>query len=407
MRIAVTGGIGSGKSTVVKQLLALLQEPVAYSLFDFDGHVRALYEDAEFCSLLEKQFGTSSRTELSNRAFADPALKSKLQVLSAERLKAELSLALQEPNIIVEFPLLFEAGWLLEQFTLVVSVICDAEVQLQRVLARDTIPEAKARAIMASQLRPAVKESLSDIVIDTTDGLVDVETLAQTVKSGALRLRALNDLGSEALWEALQAAYGEPHRGYHTLAHIQALLRGCDAIQPRVQHLRAMRLAIWFHDFVYKVDAEYSNNEAASAGAMVALISEHAPALMDHRELGVSTVDLAIEMILATKGHAVTSAWFDTRPSAALAAKQFLDLDLQILSRSAPVIEQFERDIRFEFQQYSLGDYARGRAAALKSFLDRPTVYFSPDFTAHEGPARKNLATMVAAWESVAAENPS
>lgn len=402
MRIAITGGIGSGKSTVVNRLLALLQEPVEYKLFDFDARVHALYADAEFCAELEAAFGTSVRKELSDQAFTDPAMKTRLQRMSVERLKAELTLALNEPNVIVEFPLLFEAGWCIEQFNLVIAVVCDPEVQLQRVLARDTIPEAKARAIMAAQLRPDVKAALSDTVIDTTHSLGELESLAQSIKDGALQLRAINDIGSQAIWEALQAAYCEPHRAYHSLSHIKALLRGYDRIQPRVKHLRAMRLAIWFHDFVYRVDAGYPDNEAASAGAMVALLSEHQPELLDHEEHGVSTVDLALEMILATKGHAVTKPWFDDKPSAAESARQFLDIDLEILCQNQHVIDKLEREVRFEFQQYSDVDYARGRCAALKSFLDRPQVYYSQEFAALESRARENLMKLVTRWGAIA-----
>lgn len=403
MRIAITGGIGSGKSTVVKKLLALLQEPVEYKLFDFDARVHALYADAEFCAELEAAFGTSVRKELSDQAFTDPAMKTRLQLMSAVRLKTDLALALAEPNVIVEFPLLFEAGWCMEQFSLVIAVVCDPEVQLQRVLARDTIPEAKARAIMAAQLRPDVKAALSDTVIDTTHSLGELESLAQSIKDGALQLRAISDTGSQAIWEALQAAYCEPHRAYHSLSHIKALLLGCDRIQPRVKHLRAMRLAIWFHDFVYRVDAAYPNNESASAGAMVALLSEHQPDLLDHEELGVNTVDLAIELILATKGHAVVSKWFDDKPSAAETARQFLDINLEILCQSQHVIDKFERDVWSEFQQYSDADYARGRCEALQSFLDRPQVYYSPEFTAQESRARENLMKLVAHWGAFAA----
>ena len=61
----------------------------------------------------------------------------------------------------------------------------------------------------------------------------------------------------------LAAAYAEPHRAYHTLAHIAAVLATLDTLRDAAQDWPALQLAAWFHDVVY--DPRRDDNEAQSA----------------------------------------------------------------------------------------------------------------------------------------------
>ena len=69
---------------------------------------------------------------------------------------------------------------------------------------------------------------------------------------------------SRTEWAAVVAAWSEPHRRYHDLAHLAAVLGLVDALSPAADDADAVRLAAWYHDVVY--DPSSSENEARSAG---------------------------------------------------------------------------------------------------------------------------------------------
>ena len=399
MRIAVTGSIGSGKSAVVQ---ALLQQLPGYAHFDFDCQVHALYEDPDFCAALRRDFGTCERKLLSEQAFADVGFKARLEAASAERLKAQLHDALAaNSRLVAEFPLLYEAGWCLDLFELTVAVVCDDEVRQARVVSRDGANPDKIAAIAASQLSAAAKSALADWVIDTTDGrqatAAQVLRLTRSVEH-PLRARALEDFGSAAIWSAICCAYSQPHRHYHTLEHLRRMFDCYDQVAGAFESPSAARWAIWFHDFVYDVGTGYAGNESRSAAQMLQLVRQHAPHLLSSSK-GMSTLARATELILATKAHRVPT---HLRGGAAEDAALFLDIDLEILSAQPEPLAQFEKGIRSEFAAYDPQQFAAGRSAALRSFLQRPQIYLSPAYASKEHAAKHNLQHMIDHWDAVA-----
>jgi predicted metal-dependent HD superfamily phosphohydrolase len=186
-----------------------------------------------------------------------------------------------------------------------------------------------------------------------------------------------------ALTDNLAARYAEPHRHYHTLAHVQALLRHLDTHRALAQQPAHLEAAIWYHDVVY--DTHRHDNETCSADVVRF-------ELMSLGWLGVDVERVAC-MVEATQHHRADPGDTDTL--------LFLDLDLSVLGTAPAVYDTYRDAIRAEFDWVPEADYRAGRARVLQSFLDRDTIYRTPALKAlWETPARANLqrelATLVA-----------
>jgi dephospho-CoA kinase len=184
LRIGLTGGIASGKSTVA-QLFAGHGVPV----IDLDLVARAVVAPgepaldaivAEFGPEMLDAAGQLDRASLRARVFQDPAERERLEALLHPRI---LAAAVREaetaggPYQVIVAPLLVESGitgWV----DRVLLVDCPAETQLQRLLARDGGDETLARAILATQASREQRLAAADDVI-VNDG--PAERLAEAV----------------------------------------------------------------------------------------------------------------------------------------------------------------------------------------------------------------------------------
>ena len=170
--IGLTGGIGSGKSTVA-DLFANLGAGVV----DTDLLARELTEPgtptlAQIVSELGGEVlnpdGSLNRGRLRQRVFADPAARSGLEALlhpPIRDLMLERAARLQAPYVILVIPLLFETG----QESLVdrvLAVDCPEPTQVERVRQRSRLPEAEIARIMASQVPRGERLARADDVID-------------------------------------------------------------------------------------------------------------------------------------------------------------------------------------------------------------------------------------------------
>lgn len=188
----------------------------------------------------------------------------------------------------------------------------------------------------------------------------------------------------DARHAALRARYAEPHRAYHTEAHVRAMLAGLAELGAAVTHPDAVELAIWYHDAVY--DPAAADNEARSEALLRAEMAGLADeALLAHAGL----------MIRLSATHALTpdvpDAW---RGDCAL----FLDLDMAVLGAAPAQYAEYERGIAAEYVPvHGEAAYRRGRAAFLRASLDRPRVFLSDQFHASlDAPARANMAAALA-----------
>ncbi len=144
----------------------------------------------------------------------------------------------------------------------------------------------------------------------------------------------------------LVARYAEPHRAYHNLTHIEHCLNEFEAARSLAPHPNAIEMAIWFHDVVY--DPKAKDNEERSAEMAVAVAkAARVPAAFARR---------LSELILATK-HVQPP----DNPDAAL----LVDVDLSILGQPPERFDEYERQIRQEYDWVEAKAFAAGRSAIL------------------------------------------
>jgi dephospho-CoA kinase len=179
LRVGLTGGIGSGKSTVS----ALL---VSYGavLIDADRIAREVVEPgtdglaavvAEFGEDILAADGTLDRPELGRIVFAD---ESRLKALNAivhplvRDRSAELEAAAGPDSVVVQDVPLLAENRLAPLYDLVVVVDAAPETQLDRLVRQRGMPEDDARARMAAQATRDERLAVADLVIDN-DGLLE------------------------------------------------------------------------------------------------------------------------------------------------------------------------------------------------------------------------------------------
>jgi len=180
IRIALTGSIGMGKSTV-----AGMFEEAGVPVFDADAVVRRLQaDDPEIIAAIGQAFeatvteGVLDRDALSARVLGRPAELAALEAIVHPAVHAERArflLANQDkPALLFDIPLLFETHG--EQaFDKIIVVSAPTEVQRERVLARPGMTEAKLDAILARQLSDGEKRARADFVVHTGGELSTTE----------------------------------------------------------------------------------------------------------------------------------------------------------------------------------------------------------------------------------------
>ena len=182
----------------------------------------------------------------------------------------------------------------------------------------------------------------------------------------------------------LSALYRAPGRHYHGLAHVEALLALAREYRADLADPRAVEAAIWFHDAIY--DSRRSDNEARSAGLAVAKLAP----LVEPARLSRITA-----MIEATATHALPGLGDE---AATRDAAFFLDMDLSILGAPAGAFDSYEAGVRREYAWVGDEAWRSGRAAVLRKFLARPTIFHTEAFRQrYEAAARKNIARSIAA----------
>ena len=181
IRLALTGSIGMGKSTVSKMF-----ERAGIPVFDADAVVRELQgPGGELVDEIEEHFpGTTGangvdRDALSKVVLADPNRLARLEALvhpGVHRARSKFLLANQDkPALLFEIPLLFETGGH-EAFDKVIVVSAPPDVQRERVLARPGMNEEKLDALLARQMPDEEKRKLADFVVDTGGDLSTTES---------------------------------------------------------------------------------------------------------------------------------------------------------------------------------------------------------------------------------------
>ncbi len=177
--VGLTGSIGMGKSTT-----AAMFADAGAAVFDADQAVAALYAPggAAVAPLADAFPGCAhqntgvDRAKLSALLQEDPSRFEQLEhivhpLVAQTRAEFFQNAEAQGRKIVVlDVPLLFETGQA-DQVDAVVVVSAPAQVQRERVLARDGMDEAKFEAILARQTPDSIKREKADFVIETGQGL--------------------------------------------------------------------------------------------------------------------------------------------------------------------------------------------------------------------------------------------
>ena len=172
IRIALTGSIGMGKSTV-----AAMFARRGVAVFDADAEVRTLQgPGGALVEAIEARFpgttgpGGVDRDALGERVLGDPDELAALEAIVHPAVHAARAKFLLDhkdaPATLFDIPLLFETGGD-ESFDAVVVVSAPPDVQRRRVLERPGMTEEKFESILARQMPDAEKRARADFVIDS------------------------------------------------------------------------------------------------------------------------------------------------------------------------------------------------------------------------------------------------
>jgi len=185
MRVGLTGGIATGKSTVSRML-----RQRGAAIVDADQAARAVVmPGSEGIRKVREAFGDQviaadgnlDRAALRNIVFQDEAARNKLNgilhPLIIEHMEEEVARyqqAEEERPVILDVPLLIEEN-LTELAELVVVVYLPEDLQLKRLMERDGISAAEARRRVGAQMPIEEKQPFADVLLDNTGSLADTE----------------------------------------------------------------------------------------------------------------------------------------------------------------------------------------------------------------------------------------
>ena len=175
--IVLTGGIGTGKSTVSSFL-----KMYGYKIIDADKISKEVFEEKK--ALIQKLFGTTDRKRLRKIVFNDKEkLKQLEDLILPEVKKRVLALAkkYEQDNVpyFVDLPLFFEKQNYPE-FNKVLVVYAPKELQIKRVTNRDNITQKQAEAILNNQLDIEIKKQKADFIIDNSKDLKHLQKEIET-----------------------------------------------------------------------------------------------------------------------------------------------------------------------------------------------------------------------------------
>lgn len=161
-------------------------------------------------------------------------------------------------------------------------------------------------------------------------------------------------------FEAVVNRYREPHRSYHDVRHVRWVVRHVDelAIDHPLNDHGAVVAAAFFHDAIYAPSG--ADNERASADLAATTL----------RGLGwpPERTDAVTDMIVGTIDH----RW---RPTTSVDAAVLYASDLGVLAARPAGYSDYVRNVRREYHHVDDASWVVGRAAVLRSFLERTAIY--------------------------------
>jgi dephospho-CoA kinase len=196
--VGLTGGVGSGKSTVAGMLLrhgagVVDADAIAHELTRSSGAaIEALR--AAFGSDAITADGALDRVWMRRRAFSDPAARGKLEAVlhplirAASLDRAAQLVAVGTPYVVFVIPLLVESGNPRDRVDRLLVVDCSRATQLARVRQRPGLDEDLARGILTAQVGRTARLAAADDVVFNEAPLEEIETRVARLHRHYLRL---------------------------------------------------------------------------------------------------------------------------------------------------------------------------------------------------------------------------
>ena len=172
LTVGLTGGIGSGKTTVAHMLAGC-----GATIIDADSISRSLTEAGGAALMLIKQVfgeevigadGALNRGAMREIVFAQPASRTKLEAIIHPLVQMRMSAAIQNAPtdvVVLDIPLLVESPRWRKQIDLIVVVDCNVETQVSRVMQRNGWAASTIEAIIQSQATRGDRLKAADVVI--------------------------------------------------------------------------------------------------------------------------------------------------------------------------------------------------------------------------------------------------
>jgi dephospho-CoA kinase len=202
LRIGLTGGIASGKSTVAQRFLEL-----GVPVIDADASARAVVAPGNpgLAQVIER-FGNgvvAKNGELDRRAlrdliFSDPSSRRDLEAILHPLIRADMDQSAERavgPYVVLAIPLLVESG-AGDRVDRILVVDVDEAVQLQRLMARDGCNLEQADTILASQASRSARLAAADDVLLNTGTVLDLRQAVDHLHGRYLRLAETERPGS-------------------------------------------------------------------------------------------------------------------------------------------------------------------------------------------------------------------
>lgn len=170
--VGLTGGIGSGKTTVAEMFAArgaamVDTDRIAHELTAPGGSAIAAIQ-AQFGSEFIAGTGALDRARMREAAFSDPAAKNRLEAILHPLIRDQCEREAQQARgdyLLLVVPLLVESGTWLKRVSRVLVVDCPEQQQLARVMQRNGLSESQVRAIMANQASREQRLAAADDIL--------------------------------------------------------------------------------------------------------------------------------------------------------------------------------------------------------------------------------------------------
>lgn len=175
LRIGLTGGIGSGKSTVLQMLVghgaaAIDADAISRSVTAAGGAAIPAIAQRFGADFVTAE-GALDRARMRDHAYADPAARQQLEQivhpLVGQEIERQVQAAIAAGHrcIVFDIPLLVESGRWRSQLDRVLVVDCTPDTQVARVVARSGLKPEEVRAIIAAQAPRGLRLAAADLVI--------------------------------------------------------------------------------------------------------------------------------------------------------------------------------------------------------------------------------------------------